>query len=147
MQAAARPWPKPGYSGYSGDGYPPYSPNRRNDCSRHRRPLPAGQIAGVILNHVASRHLALVSEALAAYQISLFGSVPSRDGLSIPSRHLGLVQAADFDNAGVEQILDHAADLIEEYCDLDAIIDAAQRLPTAYKAVAAMPVPLTTHRQ
>ena len=45
----------------------------------------------------------------------------------------------DFDNAGVEQILDHAADLIEEYCDLDAIIDAAQRLPTAYKAVAAMP--------
>ena len=106
--------------------------------------LPAGRIAGVILNHVASpRHLALVSEALAAYQISLFGSVPSRDGLSIPSRHLGLVQAADFDNAGVEQILDHAADLIEEYCDLDAIIDAAQRLPTAYKAVAAMPVPLT----
>ena len=105
--------------------------------------LPAGRIAGVILNHVASpRHLALVSEALAAYQISLFGSVPTRDGLAIPSRHLGLVQAADFDNAGVEQILDHAADLIEEYCDLDAILDAAQVLPSADKAVAALPLPL-----
>ena len=106
--------------------------------------LPAGRIAGVILNHVASpRHLALVSEALAAYQIPLFGSVPSRDGLAVPSRHLGLVQAADFDNAGLEVILDHAADLIDEYCDLDAILDAAQRLPTAGKAIAALPLPVT----
>ena len=107
--------------------------------------LPAGRMAGVILNHVASpRHLALVSEALAAYQIPLFGSVPSRDGLAVPSRHLGLVQAADFDNAGVEQILDHAADLIDEYCDLDAILDAAQKLPAANKAVAALPLPFTS---
>ena len=107
--------------------------------------LPAGRIAGVILNHVASpRHLALVSEALAAYQIPLFGSVPSRDGLAVPSRHLGLVQAADFDNAGLEQILDHAADLIDEYCDLDAILDAAQKLPAANKAVAALPLPFTS---
>ena len=106
--------------------------------------LPAGRIAGVILNHVASpRHLALVSEALAAHQIPLFGSVPSRDGLAVPSRHLGLVQAADFDNAGLEMILDHSADLIDEYCDLDAILDAAQRLPTAGKAVAALPLPVT----
>ena len=106
--------------------------------------LPAGRIAGVILNHVASpRHLALVSEALAALQIPLFGSVPSHDGLAVPSRHLGLVQAADFDNAGLEVILDHSADLIDEYCDLDAILDAAQRLPTAGKAVAALPLPVT----
>ena len=106
--------------------------------------LPAGRIAGVILNHVASpRHLALVSEALAAHQIPLFGSVPSRDGLAVPSRHLGLVQAADFDNAGLEMILDHSADLIDEYCDLDAILDAAQRLPAAGKAVAALPLPVT----
>ena len=106
--------------------------------------LPAGRIAGVILNHVASpRHLALVSEALAAHKIPLFGSVPSHDGLAVPSRHLGLVQAADFDNAGLEVILDHSADLIDEYCDLDAILDAAQRLPTAGKAVAALPLPVT----
>ncbi|MDC0992829.1 cobyrinate a,c-diamide synthase [Alphaproteobacteria bacterium] len=106
--------------------------------------LPAGRIAGVILNHVASpRHLALVSEALAAHQIPLFGSVPSRDGLAVPSRHLGLVQAADFDNAGLEVILDHSADLIDEYCDLGAILNAAQRLPTAGKAVAALPLPVT----
>ena len=106
--------------------------------------LPAGRIAGVILNHVASpRHLALVSEALATHKIPLFGSVPSRDGLAIPSRHLGLVQAADFDNAGLEQILDHAADLIDEYCDLDVILDAARTLPIADRAVAALPRPLT----
>ena len=106
--------------------------------------LPAGRIAGVILNHVASpRHLALVSEALAAHQIPLFGSVPSHDGLAVPSRHLGLVQAADFDNAGLEVILDHSANLIDEYCDLDAILDAAQRLPTAGEAVAALPLPVT----
>ena len=106
--------------------------------------LPAGRIAGVILNHVASpRHLALVSEALATHKIPLFGSVPSRDGLAVPSRHLGLVQAADFDNAGLEQILDHAADLIDEYCDLDVILDAARTLPIADRAVAALPRPLT----
>ena len=106
--------------------------------------LPAGRIAGVILNHIASpRHLALVREALTAHQTPLFGSVPSRDGLTVPSRHLGLVQAADFDNAGLEQILNHAADLIDEYCDLDAILDAAHKLPAADKAVAALPLPLT----
>lgn len=92
--------------------------------------LPAGRIAGVILNHVASaRHLSLVREALAQHEIPLFGAVPSRNGLVVPSRHLGLVQAADFDKGGLDQIIDHAADLIRDNCDLDLILAAASPLP------------------
>ena len=104
--------------------------------------LPTGRIAGVILNHVASpRHLSLVREALAEHKMPLFGSLPSRDGIAVPSRHLGLVQAADFDRQGLDQILDNAADLIAEHCDLDLIFAAASRLPSSSETPIALARP------
>ena len=44
----------------------------------------------------------------------------------------------------LNRILDHAADLIDEYCDLDAILDAARTASHCRaKAVAALPRPVT----
>lgn len=58
---------------------------------------PGVKIAGVILNRISSdRHLRLVSEAIAAYcDIPVIGFVRKNAGLSLPSRHLGLVPTAE----------------------------------------------------
>ena len=60
---------------------------------------PRVQLAGVVLNRVSSpRHRALLAEALAAIDVPLLGVVPSDDALALPSRHLGLLSAAELPN-------------------------------------------------
>ena len=88
---------------------------------------PDSQLAGVVLNRVASdRHEALIAKALASHDIPLFGCLPASAEIEVPSRHLGLVQAADLaaENA-LESRLDAAADLVATHLDLDGIIAAA----------------------
>ena len=104
--------------------------------------LPAGRIAGVILNHVASpRHLKLISDVLALQKITLFGALPSKESIQMPSRHLGLIQAVDFDQLGLEMIIDEAADLISDHCDLAKICDTARSMATPSNKYHALPRP------
>jgi cobyrinic acid a,c-diamide synthase len=57
------------------------------------------QVAGVILNRVASpRHERLCRLALDEAEIPVFGALPRRGDLTLPERHLGLVQAAEHPN-------------------------------------------------
>lgn len=91
--------------------------------------LPEGvSLAGVVLNRIASpRHEILITEALAARGIAMFGSLPANCDIEIPSRHLGLVQAADLAATGVlEPVIDRAANLVATHLDVTAI-DAAFR--------------------
>jgi cobyrinic acid a,c-diamide synthase len=54
------------------------------------------RIAGIILNRVASdRHERLLRTAIAATGIPVLGAVPRTTAVSVPSRHLGLVQAGE----------------------------------------------------
>lgn len=104
--------------------------------------LPEGvNLAGVVLNRIASpRHETLIAEALAARGIALFGSLPAHDGIEIPSRHLGLVQAADLAATGVlEPVIDKAADLVADHLNLQAIEAAFQ--PMAQPAATPSIVP------
>ena len=104
--------------------------------------LPRGRIAGVILNHVASpRHLRLICDMLALQKIPFFGALPSKSSVQVPSRHLGLVQALDFDRLGLEVIIDEAADLISNHCKLDAICDIARSIGTPSDTCYALPRP------
>ena len=51
-------------------------------------------VAGVILNRIASpRHEALVRHGMEAAGVRVFGALPRLKSLSLPERHLGLVQA------------------------------------------------------
>lgn len=81
--------------------------------------------AGVILNRVASpRHERLVRRGLEAVGISVLGTLPRRGDLTLPERHLGLVQAVehpDLDSA----IADYAA-FLRDHADLAAIRRAAR---------------------
>lgn len=100
-------------------------------------------LGGVILNHIASpRHEALIAEALAAWGIRSFGSLPTEDRMAVPSRHLGLVQAADLDAEDeLQPRIDAAADLIEAHIDLDAILEVAAPFKTAASTTTAQITP------
>ena len=86
---------------------------------------PAVRLAGVVLNRVGSaRHRALVEGAIARLGIKVLGAIPRDEALTLPERHLGLVQARE--HADLAARLARLADAVERHCDVDAIIDAAQ---------------------
>ena len=76
-------------------------------------------IAGVILNRVGSiRHQQMIECSLTSQS---FGWIPKREDIAIESRHLGLMMAHETGLiAGLGQV-------IEDYCDLDAIVACANR--------------------
>jgi len=86
------------------------------------------RIAGVVLNKVASpRHEALARAGLAEAGVRVFGALPRREKIALPSRHLGLVQAQEQD--GLDAIFAQAAALVAQSVDLDAILAAARPSP------------------
>lgn len=81
-------------------------------------------LAGVVLNRVASpRHDTLVRVGMEAVGIKVLGSLPRQNGIELPERHLGLVQAAEQEN--LPEILAQAAAFVAEHVDLDALRAAA----------------------
>lgn len=81
-------------------------------------------LAGVVLNRVASpRHEALVRAGMDAVGIRVFGALPRRTSITLPERHLGLVQAAE--NPDLARVLAELADFIETTTDIDALLAAA----------------------
>lgn len=86
------------------------------------------RVAGVILNRLASpRHEAMIRQAMEDIAMPVLGAIPRSDTLSIPERHLGLVQSGE--QAEVEQTIDAIADLVEAHVDLAALQKAADALP------------------
>src|SRR5262249_40350434 len=88
---------------------------------------PAVKIAGVARKRTASeRHRALVADAIRATGLPVFGVLPRDAALSLPERHLGLVQAAE--HADLAALIELLAATAERYFDLDAIVAAAAPL-------------------
>ena len=81
-------------------------------------------VAGVILNRVGSpRHVRILTESLVSEGFAVFGAVPRDTELEVPSRHLGLIQAAE--HPALETFIDRAARIIAANVDLTAIRSAA----------------------
>ncbi len=81
-------------------------------------------VAGVILNRIASpRHEALVRHGMEAARVRVFGALPSLKSLSLPERHLGLVQAQE--HPALEAFIAEAALLIAAHVDLAGLAQAA----------------------
>jgi len=90
---------------------------------------PRTPVAGVILNRVASpRHERLLREALAASGVTVYGAIGRTEGISTPSRHLGLIPAAERE-AAAGQAIDRMGALIAASCDLDALLALARSAP------------------
>lgn len=76
--------------------------------------------AGVILNRVASpRHERLVRKGLEAVGIPVLGALPRRGDLTLPERHLGLVQAVE--HPDLDRAIAGYAAFLRAHADLDAI--------------------------
>jgi cobyrinic acid a,c-diamide synthase len=102
---------------------------------------PAVRIAGVVLNQVASeQHRALVADAIARLGVPVLGAMPRDETLALPERHLGLVQAQEHGDLSAR--LARLADVVEQHCDIDAIIAAGKRLsPGTRESTVALPPP------
>lgn len=86
------------------------------------------RVAGVILNRVASaRHEAMIRQAMEDVAMPVLGAIPRSDALSIPERHLGLVQSGE--QQEVEQTIDAIADVVEAHVDIAALQKAAAAFP------------------
>jgi len=87
-------------------------------------------IAGVILNRVASeKHRALAADAIEALGIPVFGALPREATLTLPERHLGLVQAGE--HADLDALIGRLAAMAEHHLDLNAVLAAAEPLAIA----------------
>ena len=88
---------------------------------------PRIEVVGVVLNRVGSaRHRRLAGEAIEALGVEVVGSIPRLDALALPERHLGLVQAGEFE--ALDQRLDEIADAVATHVDLSAIEALARPL-------------------
>lgn len=102
---------------------------------------PGVGIAGVVLNRLASpRHRDGVVAAMAEAGLPVLGEVFRDEGVALPERHLGLVQASE--QADLQARLERLADLAERSLDLDRIVALARQSEVAPAAPAvAVPPP------
>ncbi len=100
----------------------------RDDC----------RLAGVILNRTGSpRHADMIEAALMDRSIPVLGAIPNAQGLDLPSRHLGLVQAGE--HPELETFISLAAGLVADHIDLDRFAALAGPLPAALEPAPALP--------
>lgn len=98
------------------------------------------RIGGVIFNRVAGqRHAAIIADACAAHvpEVKILGFLPRNESLAVPGRHLGLVQACEHPDLAI--FYAHAADMIAEHVDLDALSSLAS--PAGLSGEPTTPVP------
>lgn len=82
-------------------------------------------VAGVVLNKTGSeRHRRLATNAIEDSGLTVLGAISRDAGVTLPERHLGLVQARE--TAGLDAHLDRLADLVERSLDLDAVLALAR---------------------
>ncbi len=91
---------------------------------------PDVRVAAVVLNQVSSpRHEQILREALAGTGIPVAGALPAEAILHTPSRHLGLVPAAER-SAEVRDWLSPLRALVRDNLDLDLLTAIARAAPT-----------------
>ncbi|WP_230880315.1 cobyrinate a,c-diamide synthase [Planomonospora sp. ID67723] len=87
------------------------------------------RFGGVILNRVGSeRHEELLREALAESGVPVLGALRRSDAVATPSRHLGLVPAAER-RARADEAMDAAEALVAASCDLEELMRLARTAP------------------
>jgi cobyrinic acid a,c-diamide synthase len=86
---------------------------------------PTVKLAGIILNRVASdRHEAILRQALGPQVI---GALRRNDSFTLPSRHLGLVQAEEYQE--LEWFIESAALSVARETNLNQLLTIAAQLP------------------
>ena len=88
---------------------------------------PDVRIGGIVLNQVASeRHERMARTAIERLGIPVMGAVYRNPDMTLPERHLGLVQASEHE--ALEAFIERLADTMEHAIDLDAVSEMAHPL-------------------
>jgi len=88
----------------------------------------------------SERHRRLAADAIVAAGFPVLGAVPRDEALSLPSRHLGLVQAGE--HGDLEARIAEIAEIVRRHVDIDAVAAAAtalSRSPGDWQAALAPP--------
>ncbi|MFC7501046.1 cobyrinate a,c-diamide synthase [Nocardioides sp. CPCC 206347] len=86
---------------------------------------PTIEIAGVILNQAGSaRH---AEEVRSSISVPVLGVIPRNPDIATPSRHLGLVTAAERGESA--EVVARLAEVVTEHVDLAAVLDIARSAP------------------
>jgi cobyrinic acid a,c-diamide synthase len=92
------------------------------------------EIAGIILNRVAGeRHAQPIIAELERRGFSVLGVLPYEGSLSVPERHLGLVQAQE--HPELREKLEALADVVERHVDLEALLGKAKSLERVLEGI------------
>lgn len=87
------------------------------------------RVGGVVLNRIASdRHELICREAVEELGLPVLGVLRRHTDVATPSRHLGLIPAAER-SAEAVQTVERLGALIAESCDLDALLRLARSAP------------------
>ena len=90
---------------------------------------PGLRIGGVILNRIGSeRHEAEVRTALGSVGVPVLGAIRRDPGIAVPSRHLGLVPAAERGSEAADVVARLGA-IVRRSVDLDAVLALARSAP------------------
>ena len=87
---------------------------------------PDAEVAGVVFNRVGgTRHAEILRHACekSVPGVPVLGCLPRTEGLSLPERHLGLVQAIE--HPDLEGFVEAARALVAEHLDVDRLMDIA----------------------
>ena len=90
---------------------------------------PGVDIAGVVFNRVGGKKHAEILRQASAHavpDVPVLGCLPRTDGLALPERHLGLVQAGE--HPDLEGFLENARRLIAEHLDVEGLLALARPL-------------------
>ncbi|WP_237111559.1 cobyrinate a,c-diamide synthase [Nocardioides sp. WS12] len=86
---------------------------------------PTIEIAGVILNQAGSaRH---AEEVRSSISVPVLGVIPRNPDIATPSRHLGLVTAAERGESA--DVVARLAEVVTEHVDLEAVLEIARSAP------------------
>jgi cobyrinic acid a,c-diamide synthase len=97
-------------------------------------------LAGIILNRSQSpRHGEIIRARCHELGVTVLGIIPEIPEINMPSRHLGLVQAADFATPELDRLLDQASAMVSAGIDLKQLAQIAQPLAKPSSATEAIP--------
>nr|WP_228046372.1 cobyrinate a,c-diamide synthase [Saccharopolyspora sp. HNM0983] len=90
---------------------------------------PQVRVGGVLLNRVGSpRHEQVLREAADSVGLPVLGVLGRDEEVVVPSRHLGLITAAEHGRRAQDAV-DAMADVVERGTDLDAVLSLARSAP------------------
>ncbi len=88
------------------------------------------KVAGVIFNRVGGEaHAKTLREACMPLNVPVLGMMPWDERLTLPERHLGLIQAGEIDELG--SFLEVASDIVEQHVNVEALLRSASAIDTA----------------